>query len=114
MEVTSVIALILGFISILGTVVSTVWFFGKLRWEVDSLKRENDQQERQLKEITDTLKTLREQGSVPTESLEKRLTKLEEKFDVFAAEINKAISQLLIEVKTLERSSHPRSRRSDK
>jgi predicted nucleic acid-binding Zn-ribbon protein len=112
MEITSVTALILGCFSILGTVISTVWFFGRLRWEVDGLKRENKQQEHDLKEIMEAIKSLREKGGIPIESLEKRITKLEEKFDAFSGEITKAINGLIVEVRTKSRSSSSRRQKS--
>jgi predicted nucleic acid-binding Zn-ribbon protein len=113
MEITSVVALILGCLSILGTVISTVWFFGRLRWEVDSLKRENEQQDHDLKEIMEAIKSLREKGGAPIELLEKRITKLEEKFDVFSGNITKAINDLIVEVRTKGRAASDRRQKSE-
>jgi hypothetical protein len=64
------------------------------------LKRENEQQDHDLKEIMEAIKSLREKGGVPIESLEKRITKLEEKFDAFSGSITKAINDLIVEVRT--------------
>jgi predicted nucleic acid-binding Zn-ribbon protein len=113
MEITSVVALILGCLSILGTVISTVWFFSRLRWEVDSLKRENEQQARDLKDIMEAINSIREKGGGPIESLEKRITNLEEKFDAFSRDITKAINDLIIEVRTKGRVPSPRRQKSN-
>jgi hypothetical protein len=77
------------------------------------LKRENEQQDHDLKEIMEAIKSLREKGGAPIELLEKRITKLEEKFDVFSGNITKAINDLIVEVRTKGRAASGRRQKSE-
>jgi uncharacterized protein YoxC len=105
MQLTADIALIIGCLSIAGTVVSVVIFLGKLKWEIDGLKRENESQEKKIEELLQGINDLRQKGSAPTENLEKRIASLEVKFDKFLEKFQ----ELFIDVKALGKTG-PRSR----
>jgi len=75
------IALVIACLSLISTGVSVIVFFFKMRWELDNLKKENDKLFASLKEISALLIDTREKGSLPVESLDKRISKLDEKME---------------------------------
>ncbi len=91
------LALIIAVLSLLGTGISVIVFLYKIRFEVDSLKKENAQQFEKLNVIQTQLVNMKEAGSLPTQQLEHRI----DEFEAQIAAVAKTVTDLTVDVKTM-------------
>jgi septal ring factor EnvC (AmiA/AmiB activator) len=91
-NIEMVLGIVLGSLSIAATAITAITFFGKLRWEVDALKKENSEQRQSIERLEKETRELTAKGSVPTGALEKRINSLEESM--------KRMQEDLVEIKS--------------